>query len=328
MDAGRPLVSLLLITYNQQDTVGEALAGALAQTYGPLEILAADDASSDGTWERMQAAVAGYGGPHAVQLIRNERNVGIGANLSRLAARARGELLVIAAGDDVSMPQRCERVVQAWLDHGRRPDLIATGLIDIDAQGHTHDPIVPDDLQNWRTPADWAARQPYVIGAAQAWTKRLFDRFEPLPEGTVAEDLLMVFRAIGSGGALTLREPLVHYRRGGVSRRVRNLHARDVVRRLLANNRHALIEAEQLLRDAQRIGCLDEVGPTLRAMLERERFVAALFAADGLREQVRAVRQASGVKLRLRLRLFVYAAMPWLLAPLFALKRAVTRNSP
>lgn len=321
MTDARPLVSILLIAYRQADTVGAALAGALAQTHQPLEIIASDDASGDGTWEAMQQAVAGYAGPHRVVLNRNEHNLGIGAHLSALAQRAQGELLVVAAGDDISLPQRCEKLVEAWLAHDRRPDLLASALVDLDAEGRVHGEIVPSDLGSYGSLAQWAAQPPFVVGAAQAWTKRLFDRFGPLPPGTVAEDLVMVFRAIGSGGAITLREPLVQYRRGGISRRRRNLHARDVVERLLKNNRHALVETQQMLKDAETMGRLDQIGPQLRAVLDREQFIAALFAADGFAARCSVVLRAGTQPLALRLRLWVYAAAPWLLAPFFALKR-------
>jgi glycosyltransferase involved in cell wall biosynthesis len=321
-----PLASILLIAYNQQTTIDEAIAGALAQTYSPLEIIVSDDCSGDATWLRIQEALADYHGPHTVRLSRNERNLGVGAHLSRLAEMARGELLFVAAGDDVSLPQRCERVVHAWLEHDRKPDLIAARLVDIDAQGHVQGEIAPSNLQDWRTLSDWVAGPPHVVGAAQAWTKRLFDRFGALPEGTVAEDLVMVFRAIGSGGALTVPEALVRYRRGGISRRVRNLYARDVVQRLLKNNRHALVETRQMLRDAQVMGRLDEVGEHLQATLAREEFIATLFAATGLAQHFRIAWAARAVPVVLRLRLFTYAALPWLLAPFFALKRALTPN--
>ena len=112
--SARPLVSILLIAYNQRELVGQAIAGALAQTYSPLEILISDDASGDGTFEAIQSAVAGYAGPHRVVLNRNEANVGIGAHLSRLAAMSKGELLFVAAGDDISLPQRCDVVFDAF----------------------------------------------------------------------------------------------------------------------------------------------------------------------------------------------------------------------
>ncbi len=325
-DDARPLVSILLITYRQRDTIVDALRGALAQTWQPLEIIASDDASGDGTWEALCAAAEGYAGPHRLRLNRNEVNLGIGAHLSRLAQLAEGELLVVAAGDDVSLPQRVQRIVEAWLAHGRRPDLIASALADIDAAGAVHGEIVPSDLARYTSLTQWAAEPPHVVGAAQAWTKRLFDRFGPLPPGTVAEDLVMVFRAIGSGGAITLREPLVQYRRGGISRRRRNLHARDVVERLLKNNRHALVETEQMLRDAATMGRQGEIGPHLQRVLQRERFVAALFGATSSLAKLRVAASAGDQPLALRMRLLTYAAAPWLLAPFFALKRVAARR--
>jgi hypothetical protein len=235
-------------------------------------------------------------------------------------------LLVVAAGDDVSLPKRCERLVEAWLQHERRPDLLASALADLDAEGRVHGEIVPSDLAAYTSLSQWAAQPPFVVGAAQAWTKRLFDRFGPLPPGTVAEDLVMLFRALGSGGAITLREPLVQYRRGGISQRRRNLHARDVVDRLLKNNRHALVETQQMLKDAEVMRRLDEIGPHLRTVLERERFIADLFAADGFAARCRVAWGASTQPVALRLRLWVYATAPWLLAPFFALKRLSARR--
>lgn len=325
--ASPPWVTMLLIAYNQQSTIAEAIAGALAQTYSPLEIIVSDDASTDATWSVMQAAVADYHGAHQVRVNRNPVNLGIGAHLSHAARIAQGELLFVAAGDDVSLPQRCATVVDAWLAHERRPDLIASALIDIDERGTEHARIEPARLQDYASVADWLARPPHVIGAAQAWTRRLIDRFGPLPQGVVAEDLIMVFRAIGSGGALTLPDALVRYRRGGISRRVRNLRARDVIERVLKNNRHALVEHEQLLRDAGVMNQLDVVGATLEQKLRRERYIRDLFGAEGMARKAGLSLRAAGVPGSLRLRMFFYAAMPWVYAPFFFLKRAASRKS-
>ena len=325
-DGTRPLVSILLIAFNQQATVAEAVAGALAQTWSPLEILISDDASTDGTFAAMEAAAASAAGPHRVILNRNPRNLGIGAHLSHLVSLSHGELLVVAAGDDVSLPQRCERLVEAWLASGRRLDLIASALEDLDEQGRVHARITPSDLSSYRNAADWLARPPFVVGAAQAWTRRLFDRFGPLPPGVVAEDLLMVFRAIVSGGALTLPEPLVRYRRGGVSRRRRAMSPQDVVRGLLKNNRSSLVELPQLLADARRAGQAAAVEAALTARLARERYIRDMFAADAVSTRWRLLVGTAAVPLSLRLRVAIYAGAPWLMAPFFALKRAFARE--
>ncbi|WP_235580375.1 glycosyltransferase [Rhizobacter sp. Root404] len=325
-DAARPLVSMLVLAYQQAATIEAAVRGALAQAYSPLEIVISDDASTDATWAAIERAVAGYGGPHRLVLNRNPGNLGIGAHLNRMVGLSHGELLFVAAGDDISLPQRCARVVDAWLAAGRRPDLISSALVDLDESGHAHDAITPTDLSTYRDAADWIARPPHVIGAAQAWTRRVFDRFGPLPAGTVAEDLLMVFRAIVSGGAITLAEPLVQYRRGGISRRRRNLHARDVVERLLKNNRHALVELPQLLADARRAGQLEAVEDALSLQFEREVFVRDVFGATTLAQRWRAFVAARRVPLALRARLLVYAACPAVMAPFFVLKRVAKRH--
>jgi glycosyltransferase involved in cell wall biosynthesis len=325
--AGPPLVTMLVLAFEQQACIEAAIRGALSQTWSPLEIVISDDASTDGTWAAVERAVAGYVGPHRLVLNRNPHNLGIGAHLNRMVGLSHGELLVVAAGDDVSVPERCERVVEAWLAAGCRPDLVSSALLDLDAEGRTHGTIVPTDLATYRHAADWVDRPPHVIGAAQAWTRRVFDRFGPLPAGAVAEDWLMVFRAVvGGGGAITLPEPLVHYRRGGISRKRRNLHARDVVGRLLKNNRHALVELPQLLADARLAGQLEAVEDVLSRQFEREVFVRDLFAATDWRARSRAWAQARRVPAGWRLRMLVYAACPALLAPLFALKRAFSRG--
>lgn len=319
-----PRLSLLLIAYNQADTVQQAIAGALTQTYSPLEILISDDASTDATHARMLQAVAGYSGPHRVVVLRNERNMGIGAHLSHLAAQARGELLFVAAGDDVSLPQRCERVAQIWQQSGRRLDLIACTLADIDAEGREHQRIVPSDLGRYRTAQDWLQQPPHVVGAGQAWTKRLFTRFGPLRSGIVAEDLIMVFRAVVSGGACSIDETLVQYRRGGISRKVRALHAQDVIRRLLGNSRHAIVEYEQLLADATVAGCSAPVQAWVQPRLAREQLVATLFGSEPAGARLRALLQASDVSWGRRLRLATYGFFPQLLAPFFWFKRRLT----
>jgi len=47
----RPLVTFALVAYNQEQYIREAVEGAFAQTYEPLEIILSDDCSSDRTVE-------------------------------------------------------------------------------------------------------------------------------------------------------------------------------------------------------------------------------------------------------------------------------------
>lgn len=201
----KPLVSMLMITYNQRDLVGCALRAALAQTYSPLEIIVSDDASSDGTIDVINSIVKNYDGPHVVLVNCNDRNVGAGGNFAKAFSLSSGELLVGAAGDDVSVPDRCDRLVSEWLRHNKEPDLISSDLFDVDGD-EIKGVIKPDDLGRYRGVVDWVGRQPYIVGAAHACTRRLFDFFGTIPRGVAAEDLIMVFRAIALGGAIHVNE--------------------------------------------------------------------------------------------------------------------------
>ena len=196
----------------------------------------------------------------------------------------------------------------------------------MDEHGQVQRTITPSDLATYRNAADWLARPPFVVGAAQAWTRRVFDRFGPLPPGVVAEDLLMVFRAIVSGGALTLPEPLVRYRRGGVSGRRRAMSAQDVVAGLLKNNRSSLVELPQLLADARVAGQYQCVEGALSERLVRERFIRDMFAAKQFSVWLSLAVRADKLPLSLRLRVFAYAGLPGLLSPWFAVKRLLARK--
>src|SRR6056297_466684 len=96
----RPLVTFAVIAYNQERFIREAIEGAFAQTYQPLEIILSDDCSPDSTFEIMQEMAAAYGGPHGVILNRNQSNLGIVPHIDRVMTIVTGEFIVINAGDD------------------------------------------------------------------------------------------------------------------------------------------------------------------------------------------------------------------------------------
>jgi hypothetical protein len=316
-----PLVSVLLIAYRQENLVASALNSILAQDYTPLEIIVSDDCSPDRTYEVMTDIVRGYDGPHRVILNRNAYNHGISAHLSTLAQMSHGELLVVAAGDDVSEPTRCSRLVDFWTAHDRTPDLIASDLVELDERGLMRARVVPADLACYRSLDDWAISRPYVVGAAHAWSRRLVDRFGGMMPGAMAEDQIMTLRAImGGGGALNLREPLVQYRVGGVSRKRRWKSVQEFIARIRQTNQFALTEIAQFVRDAEVAGCGARMREILARKLARENYTRAVFAADGPGAKLRLLATARRVKPGFRIRMFLYATCPAVYAPVFTVK--------
>ncbi len=91
-----PLVSIQIVTYNQQQYIARAIQSALAQTYSPLEVVVADDASTDGT----TAVVQELNDPR-LRYIKNEVNIGRVANYRKaLYECVSGAYVVNLDGDD------------------------------------------------------------------------------------------------------------------------------------------------------------------------------------------------------------------------------------
>ena len=143
----KPLISFTISCYNQESFIREAVEGAFSQTYSPLEIIISDDCSKDRTFEIAQQMAAAYKGPHTVRLNRNEKNLGISGNANRASALCHGELIVGAAGDDISVPERTSITVQAWNDSGRKATTIFSGYVVIDESGRTVEGETQSDPQ-------------------------------------------------------------------------------------------------------------------------------------------------------------------------------------
>ncbi len=305
-----PRITLAVLVYNQSRFVDDAVRSALAQECEPVEVLLSDDASPDTSFVQMQALAAAYRGPHQVVLRRNERNLGIGPHYNEVLRAARGDLVVMMAGDDISLPQRVARSAEAWDASGGRLDLIACDLIDMGCDGTDLGVLRVDDLAEWKSLEDWARRRPYIVGAGHAFTRRLFERFGPLVAGVAYEDQVNLLRALCGGGALTLHEPLVRYRRGGVSDRMREFSGAQYVAWTQRQSvKHVALHA-QWLADARVAGCHGLVDRATRREHDREIFIRDLLAAPGLAARWRATREARRVDLGWRVRKLLYWQWP------------------
>lgn len=101
-----PKVSVIVCTYNQEDTIGAALDSILAQqTDFDFEIVVADDASADRTPDICRDYARRY--PHRVRAILNNENKGVADNYFCTLYECRGRYIADLAGDDV------------WLDTGK-----------------------------------------------------------------------------------------------------------------------------------------------------------------------------------------------------------------
>jgi glycosyltransferase involved in cell wall biosynthesis len=108
-DPPKPLVSVVLTTYNRRNVIARSIDSVLNQTYPNIELIIVDDASTDGTFEYVSGL---YGGDDRVVYIVNDhylgtsgaRNVGIDA--------ANGEWVAFQDCDAVWMPDKLEKQME------------------------------------------------------------------------------------------------------------------------------------------------------------------------------------------------------------------------
>ncbi len=212
-----PLVSFFVLAYRQEDTVREAIAGAFAQTYAPLEIILSDDCSPDGTFAIMEEMAAAYDGPHRIVLNRNPANLGLIGHINRVMEIASGDFVVQNAGDDVSRPDRAARLAAVWQAGEGRTKIVHSRLDWLDtARRGTPFPMRLPPMQGV-TPRQVIEDGWHLIGASMGWSRDLFDTFGPLTDVPLIEDRPLAFRASLIGDIAWVDEPLLLYRRGGAS---------------------------------------------------------------------------------------------------------------
>ncbi|MCH5326256.1 MAG: glycosyltransferase [Duncaniella sp.] len=94
-----PRVSVIIITYNQADTISRAIESVLAQTgHTSFEILLADDASTDGTRAICEDYARRF--PTVIRLMPKSPNKGVVRNYFDAFKACRGEFVTDCAGDD------------------------------------------------------------------------------------------------------------------------------------------------------------------------------------------------------------------------------------
>jgi glycosyltransferase involved in cell wall biosynthesis len=115
-----PRFSVIITFYNQRNFIKDAVDSALSLRNAQSEVIAVDDASTDGSQEILKQY------REAIQLVCFETNRGACAARDRGASLATGEYLVFLDGDDALLPWALdvyERIVQA-----KQPKMILASM--------------------------------------------------------------------------------------------------------------------------------------------------------------------------------------------------------
>ena len=231
-------------TYNRAAGLERTVASVLAQSFGDLEVVISDNASTDGTAELCARLAAA---DPRVRVLRHDVNAGLTANFNAVLAAGTGELVIVVADDDWLDPDYLERCV-GFLD-AHPGHVLASGSARYHRGEELRGPGVDVDCEQ----DDPAARVrwyfAHVVDNASIYgvmRRTALAGALPMPNA-LAGDWILVGRVLMAGKLHTVRETVVHRSVGGTS-----ASFQDTARSLGltgAQARHPHVAMARLIRD-------------------------------------------------------------------------------
>jgi glycosyltransferase involved in cell wall biosynthesis len=219
-----PSVSTIIVTYNHEKYIREAVNSALDQDYsGDHQVIVVDDCSTDGT----SAVLAEYG--ERILRIRPEKNLG-GAGWTRQLGQqyARGEWLAWLDGDDVWFDKKLANMIALATELGT--NVVASDCVYIDQDSNyvglkpAH-PASGEYDQVYMLKADWQfpaleAKTNWLNSPSQLMVRRsVMEKIGPWIEMPASEDYDMLIRLAKAGEDMAMScAPYTKFRLGSYGR--------------------------------------------------------------------------------------------------------------
>jgi glycosyltransferase involved in cell wall biosynthesis len=198
------LVSIVVPCFNAQRWLGAALDSLQGQTHRELEILAVDDASTDGTFALLEDRARR---DPRIRPLRLERNLGPSTAANRALDMARGEFVARLDADDEALPQRIEAQVAFLRRTG--VDLCGSWFVDF-GRGFARTMRWPHEEGAVR--AGLLFQNPICHPTLMA-RRAVFDEFRYVDDTRLAEDYELFSRASARFRMALVPQALTRYRR-------------------------------------------------------------------------------------------------------------------
>lgn len=207
---GLPAATLLLVTYQHEAFVAEAVRSALAQTFSPLQIVISDDCSTDATWDIIIRECKNYAGPHHVILNRNPERLFL-KHWRHVQPMLKGRHIILGCGDDIFMPNRVAANMEVFRTTSAA--VVTSNCVLINDEGAEIGPFQDATVAHDVSLEAFFDKGATIMchGASMAWDSHVIDRFGPLPIMRNI-DWIIPFRGLLLGGNHYIHEPLMYYR--------------------------------------------------------------------------------------------------------------------
>lgn len=226
----KPLVSVVIITYNSARFVTKTLESVKTQSWQNIELIVSDDCSTDDTVTICLEWISENSDRFsAVKLITVPQNSGVSSNCNRGFRAASGEWVKMIAGDDVLM-KNCITDNLDYIDRYPEAAFIVSDIREIDENGSIlRDKVFNEGLayfsniRSARRQLKAYSRWPAFLNTPTFFCNReLIEKVGYCDEDfMIYEDMTMVFRIIENKNRLHyMKRPTVEYRvhRNAISR--------------------------------------------------------------------------------------------------------------
>ncbi len=220
------LFSVIIPTFNREDSIGDSLMSVVNQSYRPIELLIIDDGSTDNTEKLVADFKLKYASEDLHIIYHKKENGGVGSARNLGMNKASGEYIQFLDSDDTIHPERLRILKEEFEVSGA--DFIQTGF-------EGFDPDTKEIVQTVYGRHDQNQVHIALSGflfantLRSAFKKSLLDKLEPWnTEMSCFEDREFVERAVlQASKPIALREVLASAMRGGSERISDKLRSRE-----------------------------------------------------------------------------------------------------
>ncbi len=127
----KPIVSVIIPTYNQANFIDKAIESVLQQTYQDFEIIVINDGSTDNTEE----IIRGFEDKRVKYIKKYKKNRGISIARNIGIKVARGKYIALLDSDDEWLPEKLDKQIKILQDGSPELGVVYSNLCYIDKKG-------------------------------------------------------------------------------------------------------------------------------------------------------------------------------------------------
>lgn len=197
------MISVILSTYNNEESIFDCIRSILNQTYNNFELIIINDCSTDNTKKIIESF-----NDKRIILLENHKNIGRSASRNLGIAKAKGKYIAIIDGDDIALPKRFEVQIK-YLENNPSIDLVASNVIYLNENrvlGASKLKLHENSILNFYLRA---SEMPHPTWMGK---KNFFLKFKYDSRMDKSEDSDLIFRARVTSKYKLLKDKLVFYR--------------------------------------------------------------------------------------------------------------------